>query len=112
MTTLYELVRQFDRLLGQQADKKPDVTVQTFTQILFETRGLSTKGKPTPKTKLQKKQEKAQKLAIRPKLTDQEIQQLAHARLIIDKINDKIVKFDSQPPPYNQCQNKQTKERT
>jgi hypothetical protein len=58
--TLYDLVKAFDAIVGENPKGKPVHTIEIFTRVLYDTRQLSKNGKnQANKPKAQPKKEKS-----------------------------------------------------
>jgi len=98
--TLYDLVKAFDAIVGENPKGKPIHTIEIFTRVLYDTRQLNKNGKNLAnKQKGQPKKEKSPEKQKR-KLNKQEFNTLVTQIIERDKEEKDL-------PTYEQCQNKQ-----
>lgn len=106
MATLYQLVELFDKQIGQNTPKKPSITIHTFTQILYEIRGLNQNGKQTQSQKqsqkVEKQPNKKQKKEDTISLSIDEYSELISARRSLNLLKNNSLEFHK-PPTYTQC---------
>ena len=101
---LYSLVRAFDSLLGQNADRKPETTIQIFGDILKDIKNIQTKDRQPRLSKAQKAANKAEK-QNKKSLTEEEFQALLE-KLVQER------RAEIPPPHYTQCQSHKTSGQT
>jgi hypothetical protein len=98
--TLYDLVKAFDAIVGENPKGKPVHTIEIFTRVLYDTRQLSKNGKnQANKPKNQPKKEKS------PEKQKRKLNKLEFNTLVTQIIEKD--KEEKDLPTYEQCQNKQ-----
>ncbi len=98
--TLYDLVKAFDAIVGENPKGKPLHTIEIFTRVLYDTRQLNKNGKNLAnKPKNQPKKEKSPEKQKR-KLNKAEFNTLVTQIIEKDKEEKDL-------PTYEECQNKQ-----
>ncbi len=97
--TLYDLVKAFDAIVGENPKGKPVHTIEIFTRVLYDTRQLNKNGKNLAnKPKSQPKKEKSPEKQKR-KLNKAEFNTLLTQIIEKDKEEKDL-------PTYEECQNK------
>jgi len=98
--TLYDLVKAFDAIVGENPKGKPVHTIDIFTRVLYDTRQLSKNGRnQSNKPKQQPKKEKS------PEKQKRKLNKLEFNTLVTHVIEKD--KEERDLPTYEQCQNKQ-----
>jgi len=98
--TLYDLVKAFDAIVGENPKGKPVHTIEIFTRVLYHTRQLNKNGKNLAnKPKNQPKKEKS------PEKQKQKLNK-AEFNTLVTQIIEKD-KEEKDLPTYEECQNKQ-----
>ena len=99
--TLYDLVKAFDAIVGENPKGKPVHTIEIFTRVLYDTRQLNKNGKNLAnKPKSQPKKEKS------PEKQKRKLNKLEFNTLVTQIIERD--KEEKDLPTYEQCQSKQT----
>jgi len=98
--TLYDLVKAFKAIVGENPKGKPEHTIEIFTRVLYDTRQLNKNGKNLAnKAKNQPKKEKS------PEKQKQKLNKIEFNTLVSQIIEQDQKEKDL--PTYELCQNKQ-----
>jgi len=98
--TLYDLVKSFDAIVGENPKGKPEHTIEIFTRVLYDTRQLNKNGKNLAnKPKSQPKKEKS------PEKQKRKLNKVEFNTLVTQIIEQDNRERDL--PTYEQCQSKQ-----